>query len=363
MKTGLLFVLMSAVLFSGCRSQSRVNQQLLERELRLQEDCIWRLRWALEDQQRALDDARAQADTSKKEADTVRGKAASGPDLSPPSSILAPAESGRDSEAPRLPPAPGASPGDAPLVEPPSAAPSLRAPGSSNGPNSPRRSNPPRPREAFEGPAITQASAVSELPRRTSDAEKPPERLNPDLTIDRIVLNEALSGGLNLDGKPGDELLGVAIEQRDAKDARMIAPGDVSIIVVDPALEGKASKIARWDFDADEVAKHVRRNREGAALQFELPWPKIPEHGDLRLFVRFTTYDGRKLEANLPIEVQLTGSGGWKQKLEVAPAVHEEAASPATTSDVGAPEPPKPEDASPSEPPPAERRSKWSPNR
>jgi hypothetical protein len=364
MKTGLLFVLMSAVVFAGCRSQSRVNQQLLERELRLQEDCIWRLKWAMEDQQRALDDARAQADTFKKEADTVRGKAASGPDLSPPSSILAPAESGRDSEAPRLPPAPGASPGDAPLVEPPpSGAPSLRAPGTSSEPSAPRRRNPPRSREAFEGPAITQASAVSELRSRTSDKENPPERLNPDLTIDRIVLNEAVSGGLNLDGKPGDELLGVVIEQRDAKDARMIAPGDVSIVVVDPAIEGKASKIARWDFDADEVAKHVRRNREGAALQFELPWPKMPEHSDLRLFVRFTTYDGRKLEANLPIEVQLTSGGGWKQKQEVSPATHEEIEPPAAPSEVDAPEPPKPEDAPPSEPPPAERRSKWSPNR
>jgi hypothetical protein len=363
MKPGLLFVLMSAVLFSGCRSQSRVNQQLLERELRLQEDCIWRLKWAMEDQQRALDDARAQADTFKKEADTVRGKAASGPDLTPPSSILAPAESGRDSEAPRLPPAPGVPAGDDLVTPPPSGAPSLRAPGTSREPNSPRRSNPPRSKEAFEGPAITQASAVSELRGKSSESENPPERLNPDLTIDRIVLNEALSGGLNLDGKPGDELLGVAIEQRDAKDARMIAPGDVSIVVVDPALDGKASKIARWDFDADEVAKHVRRNREGAALQFELSWPKLPTHSDLRLFVRFTTYDGRKLEANLPIEVQLMASGGWKQKPEVSPAVHEEAEPQAAPSEIDAPEPPIAEDTPPSEPPPAARRSKWSPNR
>jgi hypothetical protein len=361
MKTGLLFVLMSAVVFSGCRSQSRVNQQLLERELRLQEDCIWRLKWALEDQQRALDDARAQADTFKKEADTVRGKASAGPDLTPPSTILAPAQGGRDSEAPRLPPAPGVPSGD--LVEPPpGVAPTLRAPGTSREPSSPRRSSPPRPKEVFEGPAITQASAVSEPRSRTRDMENPPERLNPDLTIDRIVLNEAMSGGLNLDGKPGDELLGVAIEQRDAKDARMIAPGDVSIVVVDPALDGKASKIARWDFDSEEVARHVRRNREGAALQFELPWPKLPAHSDLRLFVRFTTYDGRKLEANLPIEVELTESGGWKQKPEVAPAVHEEAEPPAP-SQTDAPAPPNPEEAPTSEPPPAARRSKWAPNR
>ena len=85
----------------------------------------------------------------------------------------------------------------------------------------------------------------------------------------------------------------------------MLAPGDVSIVVVDPALAGREARIARWNFDADEVAQHVRRNRDGGSLHFELPWPTPPQHSDLRLFVRFTTYDGRRLEANLPIEVQL----------------------------------------------------------
>jgi hypothetical protein len=132
----------------------------------------------------------------------------------------------------------------------------------------------------------------------------------------------------------------------------MIAPGDVSIVVVDPALEGRASKIARWDFDAEEAAKRVRRNRDGAAMQFELPWPKQPEHSDLRLFVRFTTYDGRKLEANLPIEVQLAG-GTWT-KSRVALAGHEENAAASEASGDEAPS---------SEPPPPIRSSKWSPNR
>jgi hypothetical protein len=136
----------------------------------------------------------------------------------------------------------------------------------------------------------------------------------------------------------------------------------VSIVVVDPALDGKAAKIARWDFDSDEVAKHVRRGREGAALQFELPWPKQPEHSDLRLFVRFTAYDGRKLEANLPIEVQMVGSSGWK-KSQVSLAVHEEQ-EPAAPPDNAEPEEPATlEDPPEHDPPAASRRSKWAPNR
>lgn len=352
MKSGLLFVVLSAVLFSGCRTQSRVNQQLLERELRLQEDCIWKLKWALEDQQRALDDARQQMETYRKEADALRGKTATGPDLSPPSSILAPAEGGgRDSEAPRLPPAPIIERGtevDPRSLQPPTTAPSGPGGGGSG------QTDPPRSRTESSGPALTQATAImpETAVQRPIDSTRTPERLNPDLTIDRIVLDEKASGGLNLDGKPGDELLSVAIEQRDENDKRIIAPGDVSIVVVDPAIDGKASKIARWDFDAEEAAKCIRRSRDGATMQFELPWPKQPVHSDLRLFVRFTTYDGRKLEANLPIEVQLAG-GAWT-KSRVALAAHEENAGNDSTSD---------EETTLSEPPPRARSSKWSPDR
>jgi hypothetical protein len=115
----------------------------------------------------------------------------------------------------------------------------------------------------------------------------------------------------------------VVIEQRDASDDRVLAPGDVSIVVVDPALTGPESRIARWNFESDEVAGHVRKNHDGGSLQFELPWPKLPEHSDLRLFVRFTTFDGRRLEANLPIDVKLAESNpnGWT-KAKTAVVVH-----------------------------------------
>jgi hypothetical protein len=162
----------------------------------------------------------------------------------------------------------------------------------------------------LDGPAL-QASAA--LPDKS--VLRPAERVNPDVNVDRIILNPGLTGGLNADGQPSGDHLGVVIEQRDANDNRVLAPGDVSIVVVDPAIAGSAGRIARWNFDSDEVVQHVRRNHDGGSLQFELPWQTPPEHSDLRLFVRFTTYDGRRLEANLPIEVQLAddGPGKWRK--------------------------------------------------
>ena len=92
------------------------------------------------------------------------------------------------------------------------------------------------------------------------------------------------------------------------------APGDISIVVVDPAIEGNAGRIARWSFDADQIAQYVRRNHDGGSLRFELHWPSSPEHSDLRLFVRFTTFDGRRLEANLPIEAQVADAESAKHR-------------------------------------------------
>ena len=134
-----------------------------------------------------------------------------------------------------------------------------------------------------------------------------------------------LNGGIDAEGQPGNEQLSVVIEQRDGQDGRVLAPGDVTIVVVDPALPKSRARIGRWKFDADEVAQHVRRNRDGGSLHFELPWSTPPEHSDLRLFVRFTTYDGRRLDASLPIEVQLAdeGPGKWR-KSKTALAGNEE---------------------------------------
>jgi hypothetical protein len=308
--------------------RQRVNQQLWERELRLQEDCIYRLRWALEDTQRRLDDANQRLNTANKETDVLRDRSG-GPDLSVPPSLLGPASGGgRGSEAPKLPPAPSG-----PLVEPGR---EFNPSGSSPGPSPSGKSGTSVVPPELRGPTVSPAGLVESAanPLRLS------ERLNPDAEVEQIILNPGLTGALAGDGKSTEDRLNVVIEQRDPHDATVLAPGDVSIVVVDPALEGREARIARWNFDSDEVAKHIRRNRDGGTLQFELPWPTPPAHSDLRLFVRFTTYDGRRLEANLPIDVQLaktdsagSASSGNAWKKSASKLINNDSASPGDDTD------------------------------
>lgn len=313
-------------LAGGCYSnyKARTNQDLWEREMRLEEDCIYRLRWQLEDKQRELDEANARANSLNKQTDIFRsgggggGGASSGPDLGPPPAFNPNSGGSKpNNEAPRLPPAPSG----LPEVQP--GKPFI--PGASNS----RPSNDIlRPEPEMAGPSLKQASynapAAADSPVKQAgyttpadSAARPLERLNPDTEIEAIELNEGLTGEVNSTGEAGAGYLNVVIQQRDSHGKRVLGPGDVSIVVIDPALQGSAGRLARWDFDADEVPQHVRRNHDGGSLQFQLPWPSPPQHSDLRVFVRFSTFDGRRLEANLPIDVQINPADsrprGWKK--------------------------------------------------
>jgi hypothetical protein len=340
---GLLLALLP-LLSIGCSTyKQQVDRELWLRELRLQEDCIWRLKWQIEELQQELDAANARnpATTS---STTPSSSTPNRPVLDAIRNLQNPSGGG-GGDAPPIPPSPTGPSIDLgrPFVPTPSGKPGSGTGGSGswNSPRSPRN-----------GP-VSQASMVSPAVDST--------HLDPDIAADRIELNPALTGEIN--SKPGEPALSVAIDQFDANGRRVLAPGDVSIVVVDPQVEGREAKIARWDFESDEVEQHVRKNRDGSWLQFDMPWPATPEHNDLRVFVRFTGFDGRRREANLPIDIQLDASKspehGWTKASGPALTRTDEPSNGRTTVSTDDSAQDKPDN-------PPERvsnRPAWSPNR
>ena len=84
-----------------------------------------------------------------------------------------------------------------------------------------------------------------------------------------------LTGGLN-DDDGRDKGLLVVIEPRDAENRVIDAPAEVSVAVLDPAVtdrEGYATRVARWDFTAGEIAQMFRRTSAGPAIHIEAAWP------------------------------------------------------------------------------------------
>ncbi len=240
----------------GCRINP--NQQLLERELRLQEDTIYQL-------QGVIDEIEQQVESCRRENSALR-------------------QSG------------GGALKDS-VIEP-----------------TPETHGPP---EGFKPPVIdlgpeTDRSSVPSDQTQTEPSAGPrlsdgPGHNHAD-QVNQIAINPRLTGGNNADGAPGDEGLMVVFEPRDAKNRLVNIPGTVSLIVEDPAAA--APGVARWNFTTDEVAARFRNSVLGRGFQFELPWPnQPPANKKLHLRVIYRLASGRSFTADHRFEVDLMPVG------------------------------------------------------
>jgi hypothetical protein len=123
-----------------------------------------------------------------------------------------------------------------------------------------------------------------------------------DLRVAAIYLNPRRTGGIDLDGMPGDDGLSVLIEPRNALGQFVGAPAAVSIVLLDPLERGDGARFARWDFDRSATQGMMKSQGLDRGLHVQVPWPDVPPTTDrLHLFVRYTTDDQRILESDREI--------------------------------------------------------------
>ena len=283
-----------ALLFgiAGCR-HADVNRELVERELRLQEDELYRLHDKLDEREKLLENARREKAVLERELQAARAGRAVSPELlpdMPPAPDDAPRE-----RAPR--PDSGVPPID---VEPPKIdVPGLEGPLPPPAGRSSWKSTRGVRRASFEQPADDPQPEVHK-------SENGSAQESSNGLVAKIVLNRRLTGGYNADRRLGDEGVVVVIEPRNEDDRIVRAPGDVSVVVVDPALATPEGRVARWDFTADEISQRLHQSPQDQGIRLELSWPgRLPQHDRLVLFARFTTADGEVHEASQPILVDL----------------------------------------------------------
>lgn len=247
----------------GCRTNPR--QDLIEQEHRFLEDKIWQLKGLIDEYELQLDSCQRENESLLRELGELR------------TSGGRTRIERRDEEL--VPP----------VVEEADAAPYEGLPIIS----------PPNPR-------VPEGEHVVTVPHRVgSHAPAEPQ----DEVVAQITLNRKLTGGHNVDAKPGDEGVMVVVEPLNEAGDLIEVPGAVSIVVLDPALQGEAARVARWDFSSREAAKHLKRTPMGDGLHFDLRWPHSPPtHRLLSLYVRYTTADGRKLQVEKQIDVEPPGA-------------------------------------------------------
>lgn len=141
------------------------------------------------------------------------------------------------------------------------------------------------------------SEAPPQEPIRDSEDEPPTDR-----RVASVYLNPRRTGGLDLDGRPGDDGLAVLLEPRNELGQYLADPGSLSIVLLDPAKEGDAARFARWDFDPEATARMMSAQGFDRGLLVRVPWPDQPPDSErLHLFARYTDAEGISVEADREI--------------------------------------------------------------
>ncbi|HID76345.1 MAG TPA: hypothetical protein EYP56_10160 [Planctomycetaceae bacterium] len=160
-------------------------------------------------------------------------------------------------------------------------------------------------------PSTTERSASRPSTRRPDLQPAPTARPETDTrpnghVVASIAFHPPLTGGLNLDDRPGDEGVSLLIRPLDAQGGLLSVPGALSVELQDPSQRGPQAVVAQWDFTAEEIAQQINVSPLAKGIYLEMPWPAAPPTSEsLRLKARYRRDDGKELEAEIDIQVEL----------------------------------------------------------
>jgi len=282
-----------SLLSGGCRSD--LGQQLLERELRYQEDQIYQLQDELQEkcmrlEQTAGENASLRRQLGLGPADQVAPR--STPARRPAAGAVPVPPAIEIPDGPARPPAVKPAPPDLEGVPPLPTSDAGRPAGLPGGSG---LAFPPAPAVIDPAARPVESTAGAPTGRRASfDApttEGPPARLvvNPQQTA-------------CLDGSGGAAGLRLVFEVRDDEERLVATAGDVTVTVFDAA---DTAPLARWEIPAAQAAGHFRRTSRNRGLHFDLPWQGRGPAGDtVRVVVGFAQAGGQPLETEATIRTR-----------------------------------------------------------
>jgi hypothetical protein len=138
-----------------------------------------------------------------------------------------------------------------------------------------------------------------------------PRRLEPaDPRITHIKIDPRRTGGTDFDQESGDDGITLVVEPRNAADEFVPLAGPLSIVVLDydRRADGEAARLGRWELDASQVERSMTNNNLEQGVHLRLAWSEAKPTGNkLLVAVRYTTVDGRQLEARRDIFITLPG--------------------------------------------------------
>lgn len=135
------------------------------------------------------------------------------------------------------------------------------------------------------------------------------EHAETQFRISEVSINTYLSGGLDRDGKHGDELLTVLVVPQDKTGDTLRATGKLEIDVVDFAAPTGQQRIGHWDFDRNQTRELWHFGLIGRGIQLTVPWQTPPVSETVTVHARLTMPDGRQFNATEELRVVPLDSG------------------------------------------------------
>jgi hypothetical protein len=297
----------------GCRTQPYVNSHIesVNAEYRQLEDYVY----ALEEENSRLHQELDNLKTAQTSGTASGGAAPPGRGgifRRPPAGATPRRQSPATEETPEF---------KAPVIEVPDAPPPPRSPGSrstlqrppldateSTAPgDTPPRLEPSRRQLDIQTPTPAEESLPAPPMPRGIPGPSAPEIIPAkpiDKKVTHLFLNPLHTGGADFDGQPGDDGVRILVEPRNASGQCVPEAGALSVVLLDPERQGDAARIARWDFDLSATRQMLASASPDQGLKLELPWPAAaPTVNHLKLFVRYETPDGRRLQTDREVFV------------------------------------------------------------
>lgn len=268
----------AVALLAGC--QSNVERDVVEREMRQQEDQIYALQDYLSEYQQLLCNARAENAQLKRQMvqNQFREEKPTG---GAPNQIESPS-SASPATSPTPPPGvtePEPTPTVAPEVPPLDFTPPSVPPLQDHSANEPEQIT----------PVVRRASAEVEV------VATPPAAVE-------------LRGEVLLDDEAGGPRVLVEVDPVAANGELTTFHGRLSLLVLDPAARAKEQQLARWDFEPAELAEMARDRKAGTSFEFPLQLPAdAPTSRPLELWVRLVPEDGQKILGRTMMDLSRNG--------------------------------------------------------
>ncbi|MBR5711640.1 MAG: hypothetical protein IKX40_12865 [Thermoguttaceae bacterium] len=122
--------------------------------------------------------------------------------------------------------------------------------------------------------------------------------------IAEISLDPEQIGPLQIDFDSQEQGLRMVLNCRTKQGEFAVAVGQVTIVALDPSLQGEQARVARWDISPAQVERQIKQAPQPDGILFELAWPKEKPKGNvIDVFVRMEDGQGARLQTRQQVQM------------------------------------------------------------